>query len=139
MGKTLNIFVVEDEKLMSTMLCDHLEKNPSHMVTLFQTGEDCLPKLHLKPDVIILDLTLNSVVSEARDGLKILGQIKNIDENIYVVMLSSQADRERIIQTKVKGAIDYVVKNSGAFEKIDHILDLVLSLKGTVENEAFRF
>ncbi len=120
--KYRNIFVVDDDEMMATMLCDHLQKNKYYKVTVFYTGEECVKNLNLEPDVVILDYQLNNVVPDAANGLQILQQIKKHDPNIHVVMLSSQDEYGKALQTIVKGALEYVVKNDDAFKRIDHII-----------------
>jgi len=120
--KQKNIFVVDDDELMATMLRDHLLKSPLNKVTVFNTGEDCIKNLHLAPDVIILDYELNSVDEHAADGYHILQQIKKLDKDVHVIMLSSQDEYGKALQTIVKGALEYVVKGDDAFKRIDHIL-----------------
>src|ERR1019366_9180928 len=109
--KQKNIFIVDDDEMMAAMLSDHLLINPLNKVTVFNTGEDCIRNLHLNPDVIILDYQLNSVFVGAADGLQILQQIKKMDKDVHVIMLSSQDDYGKALQTIVKGALEYVVKN----------------------------
>jgi len=119
------IFIVDDDEMMSQMLSDHLSKNPLHKVSLFGTGEDCIPELRQKPDAIILDYTLNTIDKNAADGLEILQQIKKIDREVCVIMLSSQEHYGKALQTIVKGATEYVVKEQDSFTKIDSILDSI--------------
>lgn len=120
--KQRRIFVVDDDEMMAQMLGDHLKKNRYNEVSIFSTGEDCVKNLHLSPDVVILDYQLDSVVTNAANGLKILEQIKKLDQEITVIMLSSQDQYGKALQTIVKGALEYVVKNDTAFKRIDHIL-----------------
>ena len=117
------IFIVDDDELTSTMLSDHLKENPVNEVTIFSTGEDCLRNLTLDPDVIILDYTLNANIQGAADGLQILEHIKKIDTDVRVIMLSSQDDYGKALQTIMKGAHEYVIKDEEAFKRIDHILE----------------
>lgn len=119
------IFIVDDDEMMSQMLSDHLLKNPMHKVSLFGTGEDCIPQLKQNPDAIILDYNLNAVEENAADGLEILQQIKKIDRDVCVIMLSSQEHYGKALQTIVKGALEYVVKEKDAFTKIDSILESI--------------
>lgn len=119
------IFVVDDDVMMSQMLNDHLVKNPLNKVSLFSTGEECILKLNQSPDLIILDFNLNTVDPNAADGLEILQQIKKIDRDVCVIMLSSQEHYGKALQTIVKGALEYVVKDKDAFSKIDKILEAV--------------
>jgi DNA-binding NtrC family response regulator len=120
--KPKKIFVVDDDKMMAAMISDHLAENPMHEVTVFTTGEDCVKNLALSPDVIILDFNLNSVVPDAANGMQILQQIKKFDPEVHVIMLSSQDDYGKALNSIVKGALEYVVKDQEAFARIDHIL-----------------
>ncbi len=121
--KLKNIFIVDDDKLTSMMLSDHLQENPLNNVTVFHTGEECIRNLQLNPDVIILDYNLSSEVRDAADGMEILQQIKKIDPDVHVIMLSSQDEYGKALQAIVKGALEYVVKDDEAFKRIDHILE----------------
>ena len=121
--KEKTIFIVEDDEMMSEMLSDYISNNSRNKVQTFGTGEDCIQHLDQNPDVIILDYNLNLVVPKAANGLQILEQIKKIDNNICVIMLSSQEQYGKALQTIVKGAIEYVVKDGEAFNKIGRILN----------------
>jgi len=121
--KEKTIFIVEDDEMMSEMLSDYISNNSRNKVQTFGTGEDCIQHLDQNPDVIILDYNLNLVDPKAANGLQILEQIKKIDNNICVIMLSSQEQYGKALQTIVKGAIEYVVKDAEAFKKIGRILN----------------
>ena len=117
------IFIVDDDEMMTQMLSDHLSKNPMYKISVFGTGEECLKHLNQDPDAIILDYYLNSIKPDAADGLEILKQIKKIDQQTCVIMLSSQEHYGKALQTIAKGALEYVVKDNDAFIKIDAILE----------------
>ena len=116
------IFVVDDDVVLATMLNDHLSENPLHEVFVYNTGEECLNNLHHNPDVIILDYQLNSVEPTAKDGLAILQEIKQFEQGVCVIMLSSQTQYGKAAQTIIKGALEYVIKDKNAFNAIDKIL-----------------
>ncbi|GAB4487787.1 MAG: hypothetical protein OHK0019_03330 [Saprospiraceae bacterium] len=115
------IFVVDDDNMYATMLADHLEER-GFVSKTFSTGEDCLAHLDDKPDVIILDYYLDSEIPGAKNGLEILKDIKKKDEDIRVIMLSSQEHYGVALQTIAKGAIYYVIKDLHSFNEIDNIL-----------------
>lgn len=117
------IFIVDDDEMMSQMLSDHLQKNPLNKVSSFGTGEECISKLGENPHAIILDYNLNMVEPNAADGLAILQQVKKINRDICVIMLSSQEHYGKALQTIAKGATEYVVKDKDAFKKVDSILN----------------
>jgi len=118
-----NIFVVDDDKMYATMLADHLEEKGKYTVRTFATGEDCLAHLGENPDFIILDYYLDSEVPGAKNGLEILKEIKKVDEDTKVIMLSSQEHYGIALQTIAKGAIYYVIKDLQSFREIDNILE----------------
>lgn len=116
------IFVVDDDEMLTMMLSDHLQKNPDNQVSVFHTGEAAIEKLDEEPDVVILDYQLNSVVEQAKDGMHILQAIKKADRALTVIMLSSQDNYGKAMQTILKGALEYVVKDDNAFDRIDRVL-----------------
>jgi len=118
-----NIFVVDDDKMYATMLADHLEEKGKYTIRTFATGEDCLAHLGENPDFIILDYYLDSEVPGAKNGLEILKEIKKVDEDTKVIMLSSQEHYGIALQTIAKGAIYYVIKDLQSFREIDNILE----------------
>ena len=118
-----NIFVVDDDKMYATMLADHLEEKGKYTIRTFATGEDCLAHLGENPDFIILDYYLDSEVPGAKNGLEILKEIKKVDEDTKVIMLSSQEHYGIALQTIAKGAIYYVIKDLQSFKEIDNILE----------------
>ncbi|MCD4683534.1 MAG: response regulator [Bacteroidales bacterium] len=116
------IFIVDDNEMFAEMLKDRLTNNPSYRISVFNTGEECIKNLYLNPDLIILDYFLNDVFKEAANGLEILGEIKRHNDQIHVIMLSSQEKYTVAAQTISKGAEQYVVKDDDAFYNIGKIL-----------------
>lgn len=123
-NRTKRICIVDDDEMLSMMLEDHLAKNPSYFIETFPTGEDFLKVLDEEdtPDVIILDFNLDSIQPEAMNGLEVLEKIKSYDRSIKVIMYSSQEQYGRALQTISTGALEYIIKDNGAFQKIEKIL-----------------
>lgn len=121
--KLKTIFIIDDDEMFRSMLRDHLTMNPLFNIQTFETGEDAIKNITQNPDVVILDFQLNSMSPKAADGLAILQQIKKMDENISVIMLSSQNHYGKALQTIQKGALEYVIKDNSAFKKIERILE----------------
>ena len=117
------IFIVDDDPMLSMALEDYLTRKASNAVTVFNTGEDCLQNLSEEPDVIVLDYYLNSVQKDAADGMEILQTIRKQRPKTHVIMLSSQEHYGIAMQTLIKGAEQYVIKDEGAFEKIAKIIE----------------
>jgi two-component system, OmpR family, response regulator len=117
-----NIFIVDDDPMISEMLRDYLVDHWSHNVTMIGTGEECLARMHENPDIIILDYILNSVHKDAVDGIEILHFIKVNYPKIRIIMLSGREQLELVTQSLQQGAEKYVLKTQDAF---DQIADLV--------------
>ena len=116
------IFIVDDNEMFTQMLSDRLSENLNFKISIFHTGEDCIKNLFQNPDLIILDYYLNDVSKGAADGLEILSEIKKHNEQIQVIMLSSQEHYGIALQTIAKGASQYIIKDDNAFQKIDDFL-----------------
>jgi len=117
-----NIFIVDDDPMISELLKDYLVDQWSHNVTMIGTGEECLARMHEYPDIIILDNILNSVHRDAINGIEILQLIKVNYPKIRIIMLSGREQLQLIKQSLEHGAEKYVLKNEEAF---DEIADLV--------------
>ncbi len=112
-SKTLKIFVVEDDEWYNRLLVYNLSLNPDYEIHSFTDGKSCLEKLHLKPDVITLDYRLPDM-----KGLDVLKQVKEIDEEIQVILISEQEDIEVVVELLKHGAYDYIVKSKDIRERL---------------------
>ncbi len=109
--------------MFTTTLQDYITSKTKHEVQTYGTGEECLDHLADEPDVIILDYNLDDVDKNAANGSEILETIKKIDPTIHVVMLSGQDAYGTALQTIMKGADSYIVKDEEAFDKIVKTID----------------
>ena len=73
-SSVFRIFVVEDDPMYQRMIRYLMELNPDHEVHVFSTGQECLERLSLAPDLISLDYSLPDMTGEA-----VLRQIKTFD------------------------------------------------------------
>ena len=118
LGEPKKIFIVDDDEMLTEALSDFLTRDVNHDISVFHTGEELLKHIFEKPDVIILDYYLNSVNKDAANGLEILDAIHEHMDNIRVIMLSSQESYVTATQTIQKGAMQYIIKDEDAFQKI---------------------
>jgi two-component system OmpR family response regulator len=118
-----HIFIVDDDKLFSSLLADHLEDLGEYTVTTFSTGEACLERLDDKPDAIILDYYLDSEVAEAKNGLEILKKIHRTAPEQKVIMLSAQEHYGVALQTIASGAVHYIIKDLHTPKEVEKVLE----------------
>lgn len=117
----LTIFLVEDNDLDSMFLDYKLRETlVNYNLVTFRTGEECIRNLHMEPDLVILDYMLAD-----SNGLQVLKQIKAVNENTPVVLISHQREVEVVVEAFHEGAADYIIKGSNAHIKLR---DLVESL-----------
>jgi len=111
--KQLQVFVVEDNDWYNQLLVHTLSLNPDYQVHSFQNGKDCLGNLDKSPDVITLDYRLPDMT-----GIDVLREIKNLNPDIQVIMISEQADINVVVDLLKEGAYDYIVKTNDIRERL---------------------
>lgn len=121
MGKM--VFFVDDDPMILNLLEYTFKSRAGIDVRTFLSGEECLKSLHEKPDLIVLDHLFPQ--EGAEDGMGILKKIREHNNKISVIVLSSQTDEALIPEFIKKGAKKYIAKD-------DYFID---SLIEAVEEE----
>ena len=99
------ILVVDDEEVMRDVLGSVLG-GAGYSVRFAATGPDAIAELKESTvDAVILDLMLPGM-----SGLEVLDEMKRMDADIPVLMLTAQASIETAISAMKKGAVDYLTK-----------------------------
>ena len=122
-GRPKNIFIVDDDPMLTVALTDYLTRKVPHHVQVFHTGEECLQHLNEGPNIIILDYYLNSVKKNAADGIEIVHFIKLNYPKIRIIMLSSLDKHRTVTQTLEQGAEKFVYKDEHAFSTIAQLIN----------------
>jgi DNA-binding NtrC family response regulator len=125
----IKIFLVDDDALFLKSLEIEFLQNADFIIETFSTGELCLKNLIHNPDVIILDYHLNGIDKNAMNGLSVLDYIKTFNQDIPVVMLSSQDSIDVAINCMHHRAFDYVVKSETAFMRLQKIITRIFKYK----------
>jgi len=99
------ILVVDDEHLIRLSLEQSLLKQGYDAITA-ATGEDALKVVQEEaPELILLDIQLPGL-----DGLEVLERVKEIDEDILVIMVTALGVLETAVKAMRMGAYDYINK-----------------------------
>lgn len=106
MESTIKIFAVEDDPTYRKFLEYVLGLNPDFEVHFFNSGNDCLKNLHMKPSIIALDFTLPDM-----SGEEVLVKVKNFNPSIQVIIVSGQEKIGTAVKLLKLGAYDYIIKN----------------------------
>ena len=105
----INVFIVEDDHFLGSLIKKTLEKLDNCEVTHFMTPQDCIDNLHLNPDIISIDYMLPGM-----NGIELMEKIKNYNDGIQCIMVSGQEKIDVVIDTYRKGASEYIIKNDNA-------------------------
>jgi two-component system OmpR family response regulator len=116
------IFIVDDDALYLKSLEIEFSQNRDFEVRTFATGELCLESISQNPDFIVLDYYLNSIDTNAINGLQTLEKIKTNNPQIPVIMLSSQDSIEVAVDCMRHKALDYFVKSETAYIRLQKVI-----------------
>jgi two-component system response regulator AtoC len=118
MAKNTTVLVVDDEPSMLRYLRTLLEVE-SYRVETASSGTEALARLQkgLQPSLVLLDVLMPG----GPDGLETLEQLRSLQPQLKVVMLSCVSDTRKVVQAIRLGAQDYLTK---PFQKAD--LDAVI-------------
>jgi two-component system chemotaxis response regulator CheY len=99
------ILVVDDAAFMR-MRCSKLLTESGYEVVEAENGLDAIAKYkENKPDAVLLDITMPEM-----DGLTALKEIRKIDPEAKVAMVTAMGQQSMIMDAIKSGAKDFVVK-----------------------------
>ena len=124
----IKIFLVDDDALFLKDLEIQFLDQGDFSVETYATGELCIQNLINNPDVIILDYILNGINQKAINGIDTLDEIKKVNPNIPVIILSGQDKIDIAINCMHHKAFDYVVKSETAFLRLIKVITTVSKL-----------
>ena len=101
-----NILLVDDSRTSRKILRNILESAGHTIVDEATDGEQAIEKyIASKPDVITLDITM-----PVMDGIEALKQIKLVDSDAKVIMVSASSQKDKLIEAVKYGAEDFIAK-----------------------------
>ena len=117
------IFLVDDEPIQNEMLKDYLSERFGYKIKTYESGEAAIKDLHLDPAIIVLDFHLNAHLPDAKNGVDVLKDMKELKPNSHVIMLSGQDKLDVAVDSMKYGAYDYVIKGETAFSRMENIIN----------------
>ncbi|RMF69857.1 MAG: sigma-54-dependent Fis family transcriptional regulator [Calditrichaeota bacterium] len=100
-----NVLIVEDNEDLCQTLADVLRKEGNKVRTAL-TGEHALSILNKD----IIDLVLLDIKLPDLNGIKILQDIKDMDPDVLVIMITALTDAKPAVEAMKMGAYDYLMK-----------------------------
>lgn len=127
------ILIVDDEDKFRSIIAQKLSRRGYEIFEACNASE-VLPKLReMMLDVILLDLKLPD-----GDGLTLLPQLKELQPNVQVIMLTGQGTIESAIEAMKRGAYDFLTKPC-SFSKMEITIQKALEKKKLIiENTGLR-
>jgi len=116
------VAVCDDEMLIRLWLDEHLSEAGFSVETYERGGELIAGVLETRPDLVLLDLRLPD-----GSGLDFLTQIREIDPNIAVIMMSAYGEVETAVKAVRDGAHHFL-------EKPIELAELLLLIDQALEN-----
>ena len=128
-NEPIKLFLVDDDAVFLKSLEIEFLQHADFKIETFATGELCMENLQHSPDVIILDYQLDGIDKNAMNGIETLDKIKLYNQDISVIMLSSQDKIDVAINCMHHRAFDYVVKSETAFVRLQKIITTIFRYK----------
>ncbi|EBD1778097.1 TPA: response regulator transcription factor [Campylobacter jejuni] len=121
--KELIILVVEDEAKTRESMINVLSERFSKVIGA-QNGDEGLKKFKkFKPDLVITDIAMPIM-----DGLDMAREIKEISDDVPIVVLSAYSEKERLLRSIDIGIDKYLIKPVD-IEKLFKVLDYLIGEK----------
>lgn len=121
----IHLLVVDDHTVVRKGLCSLLsaEKYGIDVVGEAADGQDAIEKtLALQPEVILLDLAMPRM-----GGLEAIPGIKQANPNARILILTSFAEDERVLEAVRAGALGFLRKDSSPDELVSTIRSVYLN------------
>src|SRR5690606_35916936 len=133
MSTTASILVIDDEEIMREVL-ETLLTREGYSVRFARSAEEGLELARSMPfDVAIVDLMLPGM-----DGIAALEELKRINEDLPVLMITAFASVETAIAAMKRGAFDYITKPFKNDEVLVVLNNAVERRRLVAENRALR-
>ena len=102
------IMLVDDSEVIQTIVKNTLSFNNYKNILTANNGKEALEiikKNHNDIVMYILDVNMPEM-----DGLTLLSEIRKIDKNVTIIMLTTESDKKKIMQAKEIGATGWIIK-----------------------------
>jgi len=122
--KDITILFAEDEKRLAKLMRSAIEEYFDKFI-IASNGEDALQKYHkIRPDIIITDIMMPKV-----NGLELAREIKSIDEDLPIIILSAYSHTDMLLQAIDIGVTKYFIKPFNPDELLQYLATLIPKIR----------
>jgi two-component system, NtrC family, response regulator HydG len=127
--KNANILVIDDDTDVLTAVKLLLKTEAKEVIT--EKNPELIHSLlaSKKFDIVLLDMNFKSSINTGNEGIFWLKKIKELDENLSVIMITAYGDIDLAVRSLKEGAADFIVK-PWHNEKLLEAIKEILSRKG---------
>src|SRR5512137_373698 len=133
MSRAGSILVIDDEEIMREIL-EALLAPEGYEVRLASNGAEGLDLARAMP----FDAAVVDVMMPGMDGLAVLDELKKIDDDMAVVMVTAYASIDTAVDAMKRGALDYITKPFKNDEVLLVLRNAVERRRLVAENRALR-
>ena len=122
-GTKPSILLVDDDEGLLILMADAFRREGCEVGTA-TSGATALAWLETKkPDLMLLDLKMRDVGGQA-----LIERLKGEDSLVPFVVVTGQGDERVAVEVMKQGALDYVMKDSGLFDRLPVVVHRALEL-----------
>ena len=100
------VLVVDDDEELVSAVCELLERNGYEAVKAY-SGKEAMDKYMASPDI---NVALVDLVMPMMDGFTLIDNLKEINKNIDVIIITGQGTVPTAVEAIKRGAKDFIIK-----------------------------
>lgn len=119
-----HVFLVDDDLFFGQLFSFSIQNQLNIKVTVFTKPVELISALKngQKSDIVFLDYQFGRYDHVEMNGLDVLQEIKKMDPDQTVVMVSASKNQEVLIQSEHEGANNFIVKSTNSMNSIINLL-----------------
>ncbi|SDG80713.1 response regulator [Desulfosporosinus hippei] len=116
------ILVVDDQLGVRRLLFETFRED-QHEVEMAANGEEAVELLKsFKPNLILMDMKMPGM-----NGIETLRQIRSLDRQVGVIMMTAYGDAQNMEQAKELGILHYLGKPFDLFELRERVREILIN------------
>lgn len=111
--------MVDDDRVILNLLEYIFQGKNGYLVKTFLSGEACVEKMDMEPDLVVLDYILNVNDKKAMNGLETMKVLLKINNDLPVIILSAFTDAQTGEDMMKNGALAVLRKDDYFVDRLE--------------------